>query len=193
MRQGWAHMPRLPLRRPIMAERYGAGHAHLPGGHGASEVVDAHLGAGMQGQIRIGVPDCPGQAEILHKHRIRALFRGKACRRKRGRHLAVADQRVQGDVDLAGAQMTVAHSLFKLFRCEIVRRAARVEIAEAEIDGVRTVLNRCYDSLRRARRGKQFHHFRTSESHLAKRLLQQKHCIIPQLCPLRQGSFHAII
>ena len=175
MRQGWAHMPRLPLRRPIsadmgvrsdiadlidrkLAREHGAREPQLGRGLDPGEIVDAHLRAGVQGHIRQRGAQRAHETEILHDQTVRAGGGGQPRLSDGGFRLAVVHERVERDVDPAAADTAVAHGLFELFFGKVFRSAAGVEIAQAEVDRVGAVLYGGDDGFRRAGGGKQLCH-----------------------------------
>ena len=141
-----------------LARQYDALHAELGRGLHAREVVDAHLRARVQRDVRQGAADHRGEAQILQDQPVHADGVGQAGRLQRGVHLPVVDEGVERQVDLAAADMAVAHGLFQLFLVEVFGSAAGVEVAHAEIHGVRAVLHGGDDGLGRARGRKQFDH-----------------------------------
>ena len=141
-----------------LAAEHRAGAAELGRGLHAGEVVDAHLRAGVQRQIRHRLTQQAHQAEILHEQRVRPVFRRLAREVQRTVELPVGDERVHRDIDLAAADVAIAHGLDELFLCEIIGSAPRVVRAEAEINRVRPVLHRRDDGVGTARGRKQFQH-----------------------------------
>ena len=128
-------------------------------------------------------PDAHGAATYAR------VMSGVRLLRERGGgvHLAVAHEGVERDVDLAAADVTVAHGLGKRFPCEIIGAPARVEsVAKAHIHRVRPVLHRRDDGVEVARGRQQFQHRPTpSYSHT--------YSIIAQQVLLLQVNFHAIM
>ena len=133
-----------------LPRQHRAGEAHFGGGLHAREVVNAHLRARVQRNVRHGVAQHAHQAEILHDNRIRAVVRRLARQIGSGCHLPVAHEGVERDIDLAAADVAVAHRLGKLILCEIVRAAARVVRAKAHVNRVGAVLHRGNHGVRRS-------------------------------------------
>ena len=115
---------------------------------------------------------------------------------KRGLHLPVVDQGVERHIDLAAADMAVAHGALVFLIGEILCAAPGVEVAHAHIDGVRAVLHRGDHSLGRAGGREQFHHVSVCAPFVMEKilLLQIKYRVIITQCQvLRQGGVHGII
>ena len=170
-----------------LAREHGAGDAHLGRGLDPGEIVDAHLRAGVQRNVRQGGAQHARESQILHKDRVRPSVRRLLRERGGSVHLAVAHEGVERDVDLAAADVAVAHGLGKRLLCEIIGAPARVEpVAKAHIHRVRPVLHRRDDGIEVARRCQQFQHRPTpSYSHTYR--------IITQALLLLQVNFHAIM
>ena len=170
-----------------LAREHGAGDAHLGRGLDPGEIVDAHLRAGVQRNVRQSGAQHAREAQILHKDRVRPGVRRLLRERGGGVHLAVAHEGVERDIDLAAADVTVAHGLGKRLPCEIIGAPARVEsVAKAHIHRVRPVLHRRDDGVEVARGRQQFQHRPTpSYSHT--------YSIIAQQVLLLQVNFHAIM
>ena len=112
----------------------------------------------MQRQIRHGLTQQAHQTEVLHEQGVRPILRRLAREIERAIQLAVGHERVHRDIDLAAANVAIAHGLDELFLCEIIGSAPRVVRAEAEINRVRPVLHRRDDGVGTARGRKQFQH-----------------------------------
>ena len=170
-----------------LAREHGAGDAHLGRGLDPGEIVDAHLRAGVQRNVRQSGAQDARETQILHKDRVRPGVRRLLRERGGSVHLAVAHEGVERDVDLAAADVAVAHGLGKRLLCEIIGAPARVEpVAKAHIHRVRPVLHRRNDGIEVARRRQQFQHRPTpSYSHT--------YSIIAQQALLLQVNFHAIM
>ena len=125
-------------------------HAQLRRGLHPLQVVDGHLGAGVQGDVRQVLADGGGQAQVLHQDGVGPGFGGEPRALQRALHLPVVDQGIQSHIDLAAADAAVAHGPCEFFVVEILCAAPGVEVAHAEIHGVRPVLDGGDDSLGRA-------------------------------------------
>ena len=166
----------------------GAGQSHLGGSLHACQVMQAHLGAGMEGNVRQSAAYGADKAQILHNQPVCPCGRGKPRIVHSGLHLPVVDQGVEGDVYLAAADMAVAHGLFKFLVCEVFRAPAGVEIAHAQVHGVGAVLHSSDYGLRRARGREQLYHSRTPHSY---RIIYR--LIIAHTSLLRQDKINVII
>ena len=134
------------------------GQPHLCGGLHPGQIMYAHLGAGMDGQIRQRLPDGPHQAQILHDDPIGPAAGGQPGGGHGRFHLPVSHQSVQRHIDLAAPDTAVAHGLFKFFLTEVLGAPAGVEVPHAHIDRVRPVLHGGDYRLRRPGGRKQFQH-----------------------------------
>ena len=148
----------LDLLEAQLPGQYRPGQAHFGGGLHPGQVMYAHLGAGMDGQIRQRLPDGPHQAQILHDDPVRPAAGGQPGSGHGGFHLPVCHQGVQGHIDLAAPDAAVAHGLFKIFLTEVLGAPAGVEVPQAHIYGVRPVLHGGNHCLRRPGGRKQFQH-----------------------------------
>ena len=116
---------------------------------GAAQGMDAHLRAGVNGQIRCDLLRQRQHAPILHQNRVDA-HAGRLAQQLRGfAQLTVGEQCIQREIDLDAAQMAVAHRLSKRFVGKIPGAAAGVECAEAHIHGIRAALHRGHHGLPR--------------------------------------------
>ena len=141
-----------------LAREHGARESHLGRGLDPGEIVDAHLRAGVQGNVRQRGAQRAHEPEILHDQSVGAE-RGDEPRLGDGRfRFTVVHERVERDIDPAAADAAVAHGLLKLFLGKVFRSAAGVEVAQTEIDRVGAVLYGGNDGFRRAGGGKQFCH-----------------------------------
>ena len=115
----------------------------------AREIVYRHLGARVQGDVRQILADGRDEAQILDDDAVGPDLGDEPGCLKRGFDLAVVDQGIERDVDLAAADAAIAHRALKVLVGEILGAAPRVEVAEAHIDSVRAVLHRGDHSLGR--------------------------------------------
>ena len=148
-------------------------HADLPGEHGAcqahitavfkpSKVVNAHLGAGMKGQIGelLFYQSC--KAEVLHQNGINA-YPVKLRRKIQGRRkLPVEQQGIQCYIAAYSPFVAVVHRTGQLIAAEIIRKAPCIEASAAEINGIRSVLHGGNKAVHTACRGKEFHNLSNS-------------------------------
>jgi hypothetical protein len=85
-----------------------AGEAEAGGGADAFEVVEGHLGGGVEtegGEVLAGEA---GDAEVLHDDGVGAAFGAKGEGADEIGEFSVADEGVEGDVDAAGAGLAWA-------------------------------------------------------------------------------------
>ena len=110
-------------------------------GPGAFEVVEGHLGAGVQGQVRGDRPGEARHAEVLDDEGVRAAFGCRADGVRELRDLGLGHQRVERDEDLAPSRLDVREvNEFSQFVCgEIDGLGARGEGSESAVDGVRAM------------------------------------------------------
>ena len=148
----------LYLLETQLARKDCTGKSHLGRCLNAGKVMDAHLGARVQRNIRHGLSQYAQEPEILHKDGIRAEIRHAPCKLDSLLHLPVADERVHRDIDLAVAYTAVSDRLFKFLVAEIFCSAASIEYSKSHIHRIRAVLNGGNDRLRRACGRKQLKH-----------------------------------
>ena len=103
--------------------------------------MDAHLRRGVDCDRRRNFAAERRHAQILHNKRVHAECRRRPDDVGRLRHFAVGDQRVQRQMHLDAAHMTIDHGLLQFVRGKILRAHTRVECIIAEINGVCAVLN----------------------------------------------------
>ena len=121
--------------------------------------VQAHLSAGVEGNIGRNFPGQPPDAPVLdengvHPH-VRGFFQGLGG----GRQLPVRHQGVQGQIHLHPPQMAVGHGLPELLVREIPGAAPGVEPAEAHVHGVCPVLHGGHHGLPAPGGAQQLHHW----------------------------------
>ena len=112
----------------------------------------------MQRNVRKCRPQHLDESQVLDDDPVRPEIGGKPGGSERVLYLAVVDEGIERDIDLAATDPAVAHGLLKLFGVEVFRAAASVEALEAQIYRVRSVLHGGDDRLRRSGGGKQFDH-----------------------------------
>ena len=135
-----------------------AGQTQLRRGLHARQIMDRHLGAGVQGDVRQVLADGGDETEILDDDAVGPAFGGEAGTVQSGLDLAVVDQGVERDVNLAAADAAVTDGALELLVGEVLRAAAGIEIAHTHIYGVRAVLHRGDDGLGRSGGREQFCH-----------------------------------
>ena len=107
----------------------------------AGEGVDRHLGGAVEGQVREHGPSQGRQTPVLDNHTVYAAAGGQAQHVRRRCQLPVRGEGVQGQIHFYAADVAVVHRLGQLFGGEVLRAAAGVEFAAAQVDGIRPVLN----------------------------------------------------
>ncbi len=137
---------------------HGAGKPQLRRGLDAREIVQTHLGARVKRDVRQGLSDRLDQSQILDDNAVSPQIGGEAGRTHGALDLPVVDEGVERHIDLAAADAAVAHSFFKFFVGKVFGAAPGVEIAHAEIYGVRSILHGGDNGLGRAGRRKQLDH-----------------------------------
>ena len=146
--------------------RLNLGQGHLAGEHGAGEAVSRqkfHTGAVVRGHLRAGVQREPRRdgahrardAEVLNERGVRAGGGDRFDGAAQGGELVLADHRVQRDVDAHAARMAIANRLRQLIGRKVAGAVPGIEIAHAEVDGVRAVLHGGDERGHAARRGEQ--------------------------------------
>ena len=118
----------------------------------------AHLGAGVDGQVgRYRLRQCQ-HAPILHQHRVHPHPGGLPQHLGGLRQLAVGQQGVQRQEHPHAPQVAVGHRVSELLVGKIFGVAAGVEGTEAHIHRVRAGLHRRLKGGAGAGRGEQLHH-----------------------------------
>ena len=133
-----------------LAGKHSAGKPHLGSSLNACKIVYAHLGAGVQRNIRNCLSEHGQQAEILHEYRGCTEVGDSASKPGSLFHLPVADKGIHRDINLAVSYTAVSYRLFKFLFVKILSTPARIEDAQAHIHRISAVLNRRYDRFRRA-------------------------------------------
>ena len=96
----------------------------------------------MEGQIRGDMPGQGRQAPVLDDHAVYAAPAGQAQHPLRLRQLPVGEQRVERQIELDAPEAAVLDGGGQLVLGEIPCAPPGVEAAAAQIDRVRSVLNR---------------------------------------------------
>ena len=137
--------------------KHRAGHALIAAEADASRVVNRHLRAGVDGQIREAAPRHPQHAQILHQHRIHADFTQQPQHIHDPRHLAVLNQRIDGHMDTHMMQMCEPHGIPQLLLIEIARARPRRIRGIPQIHRVRARRHRTPERIPISRRCKILH------------------------------------
>ena len=140
------------------------GHAQVSAGLHAVQVVDGHLGGGVDVHIGDGLPEKSGHAQVLDQDGVDADLRGKGGGLRRQGQFSVGQEGVQGQVDLGPPLMAVGNGLAQLLLGEVLGVAPGVEGAVAQIDGIRPGLDRCGQRLGGTGRCEKFHGVSPSRS-----------------------------
>jgi hypothetical protein len=102
---------------------------------------DGHLRAGVDGKVRRETADEPRDAHVLHDGRVHARCDDAAEVFLGGGEFVGEDERVEGHVALHAAPVEELHEPGQVGLGEVVRAHPGVEAVEAEVDGVRAVLD----------------------------------------------------
>ena len=143
----------LELRQRAFARRHHTRKAEIAEQLRALRVVDRHLRAGMQRQLRKALPGDANHAQILHDGRVHAGANQQLKHIAQVVHLALLDQRIDGHIDLSAPLVRVLDRFLELLIVKIARIAARAESCIAQIDGVCAAGNSRHERLAVARRG----------------------------------------
>ena len=122
---------------------------------GAAGGKKAHLGAGVEGQVRQGLPEQVKKAPVLDQHRVHPQPGGGAGGFQGLGQLPVREEDVQGEEDPRSPDMAPGQGLGELLLREVPGPPAGVEGPPAQIDGVRAVLHGGPQRLRGAGGGQQ--------------------------------------
>ena len=110
--------------------------AAVPGDFaGAAGGEKAHLGAGVEGQVRQGLSEQVKKAPVLDQHRIHPQPGGGAGGFQGLGQLPVRQENVQGEKDPHAPDMAVRHSLGELLLREVPGPPAGVEGPPAQVHG----------------------------------------------------------
>ena len=159
----------LDLNGGVGADIFDLVPAQLPGQHrpGHAQVgallhpvqgVNGHLGGAVEMQVGGHLAQHPGHAQILNDDRVHPhlvdFLRHPGCPGQ----LPVGEQGIQRQKHLRPPKMAIGDRRRGLLMGKVFRVAARVEIAIAQIDGVRAVLDRSGDRLHGAGGSQQLQH-----------------------------------
>ena len=125
-----------PKGEMCIRDRYSAGIAEWFQQLHAAQVVQAHLGRGVDRHIRCRLRDEPGQPQILHDERIYPRFTGGADRFHSGGKLPVEHQGIDRQMDASTVYMAERYGLPQCFQVKILGPAAGVKISHAKINRV---------------------------------------------------------
>ena len=134
------------------------GHAQVGHHLYAVQIVDGHLGGGVDRQIGGHLAHHPQYAHVLHQHRVGSQSAGLHGKVGGLRQLTVGEQGVQGQIDLGSPHMAIRNRRRKFLPGEILRVAAGIKISVSQIDGVRAVLYSRRHGLHGPGGGEQFQH-----------------------------------
>ena len=115
------------LRRGQLPREHDAAAPERGGLHHALKRVDAHLRGGVDGHVRRKLPAQGHHAQILHDECVDAAGRGHADELRRARHFAVEHERVERQMYLDAAHMTVDDGLLQIGGGKIAGVHTRVE------------------------------------------------------------------
>ena len=132
--------------------------AELRGLAGAAGGEKAHLGAGVEGEVRQGLAQEGEEAPVLDQHRVHPQAGGQAGALQGLRQLPVAEEGVEGQEDPDAPLMAVAEGGGKVLLREVFGAAAGIEAAHAEVDRVRPGLHGGPQGLRRPGGGEELRH-----------------------------------
>ena len=110
----------------------------------------------MQFQIRSHLTGHHHHANIGDDQRVHAGVFELADVLAHGFDLVVARQHVEGDVHAGPTLVGVACAFLEILEAQVFRRAAHAERLAAAVDGVRTVIDRCFQSPQIACGGQHF-------------------------------------
>ena len=119
---------------------------HLVGAAGGEQ---AHLRAGVEGEVRQRFPEQGKKAPVLHENGIHPQTAGGAGGVQRGGQLPVRYKGIQGEKDPDAPDMTVPNGGGKFLVREIFGAPAGVERAPAQIHRAAAALHGGTESLRR--------------------------------------------
>ena len=114
------------------------------------QIVDTHLGAGMQREIRQSIPQHSNQPDILYNNAVGSVFRCHTGATNRTLNLSVINECIERGIYFAATYSAVSCCFFEFLSCEIFGSSPCIVITEPEIHCVRTVLNGCNHSLGRS-------------------------------------------
>ena len=120
--------------------------------------VDGHLGGGVEVDVRGHLPQHPGHPQILDDDRVHPHLTDLSGHLCRLGELPVGEQGVQGEMYFGIPEMAVRNRRRSLLPGEVLRVAAGVKIAVAQIDGAGAVLDRGLDRLHGAGGSEQLQH-----------------------------------
>ena len=112
------------------------GKAHFLQQPGARQVVDGHLGAGVQRQGGVPLPDDFSQAQILHQHAIHPGGGYRIQGMEPLGQLPVGHQCVQRYIDPYPAGMAPANGLRQGVFVKVFGARARIKAAQPQINGI---------------------------------------------------------
>ena len=131
------------VQRQLARER-DAGEPEVAQGLDALPVVNGHLRAGVEPELREVLVDSSKDAQVLDDHGVHADVGHGREQLHQGLQLVLQDQRVDGGEHLAAGleRVGVGGDRVRLLEREVGRLGAGGEALEAEVDGVRPVVER---------------------------------------------------
>ena len=134
-------------------------HPQLGADFYAVQVVDGELGGGVEGQVGGGLFDGPEHAQVLDEHGVHPGVGGQKGLPGGGRQLPVCKEGVHGQVDLDPPDMAILHRRGQVGLGKVFRASSGVEVAQAQVDRVGSVLDGGGKGLFRPSGGEEFQHY----------------------------------
>ena len=125
---------------------------------GSAGGEEAHLGAGVEGEVRQGLAQQGEKPPVLHQHRVRPQAGGETGGLQGLGQLPVTEKGVQGQEDPDAPLVAVPEGGREVRLREVPGAAPGVEAAEPQIDRVRTRLDGGAQRLRRPGGGEELRH-----------------------------------
>ena len=122
------------------------------------QVMDGHLGGGVDGEIGGRGPDHPGHPQVLDDEGVGPQLAEAEHRLPGPGQLPVGEEGVEGDIGFDPPQAAEAHGLLQVLPLQIFGVAPGVEVPGAEIHGIGPAPDSGDDPLQGPRRTHQLHH-----------------------------------
>ncbi len=140
-----------------LRERDLSGQHHAFGTSGAQEtsapmIVNCHLGAAMQRQVRKVTMGQLHESKVLNDHCINTDIIQKSQVIKACIKLVLAHQYVNSHIDFFTEEMRASHRSGQTVIIKVGRRCSGVKPASAKINCVSTISDRCFKSVQRSSR-----------------------------------------
>ena len=140
----------------VLAREHDSLHAEPLHEAGAGGVMNRELRGAVDFEVGIEVLDQPDRAQVLHQRGIDAAIDAFAQMEQRFAQLGRLEEDVEREIDARAALVRQPAGLLEVVERQLRAVVARVELLDAQVDGVRPVCQGGANSIEAPRWGEQF-------------------------------------